>query len=253
MAGRVYFLDPHQDDGVLFMAQVAAHHVLAGREVHVVLMTNGSTSSALAEINGTATDPTWWGTPDHDPAAEGYTPLTPAGFGLARTREWRQSWRHLGVPPERQQFGEGWLAQSDGLPNNISVAYATGVIETLAAAEAAAGRDKPGFYTMHWEDPQPDHAAVGTALRNLRLADPAFSDARWLVKPEEAADAGAVPYTVPATMLTEVVRRQKHAAWAYGAWAPEQGAYAIGMHSVASYFNGGPLAGAVNYTGRNPG
>ncbi len=250
MAGRVYFLEPHQDDGVLFMAQVAAHHVLAGREVHVVLMSNGSTSGALAEINGTASDPTWWGG-THNPAAEGYTPLTATEFGLARTREWRQSWRHLGVPDANMHLGMD-LATSDLLPNNISTGYATDVLEYLSDADATAGRDKPGFYTMHWEDPQPDHAAVGTALRTLRLNDSAFSDARWLVKPEEAANVGATVYGVPVAMQAQVKLWQKHAAWPYGAWAPEQGTYAIGMHSVASYFNGGPLAGAVNYIVRNP-
>ncbi len=250
MAGRVYFLEPHQDDAVLFMAQVVAHHVLAGREVHAVLMSNGSTSNVLNELNGTAPDPTWWGG-THNPAAEGYTPLSATDFGLARTREWRQSWRHLGVPDSQMHLGMD-LASSDLLPSNISTGYATDVMEYLADADATAGRDQPGFYTMHWNDAHSDHAACGSALRTLRLNDPGFSDARWLVKPEEAASAGASTYSVPSAMLAEVKLRQRHASWAYGAWAPEQGAYAIGMHSVATYFTGGPLAGAVNHIVRNP-
>lgn len=248
MAGaNVYFFEPHQDDASLFMAQAVAHHVLAGRTVHVVLMSNGSTSNVLGELNGTAGDPTWWGG-THDPAAEGYAPLTQTEFGLARTREWVQSWRHLGVPPGPQQhFGMG-LASSADLPDQVSRAYATDVMQYWVDSDLAAGLPRPGLFTMWWNDPQPDHAACGQALKTLRQTDPDYADGRWLVKPEQAATAGAATYSVPAAMLAEVRLRQKRAAWAYGAWAPAQGAYAIGMHSVAvPYFNDGPLAGAANH------
>ncbi len=246
MGARVYFLEPHQDDGVLFMAQVAAHHVLAGREVHVVLMSNGSTSNVLGELNGDVADPTWWGG-QHDPAAEGYEPLTPGMLGLARTDEWRQSWRHLGVPPEQMHFGMG-IGSSAFLPDQVSEAYATEVMRYWSDLDVAEGRPRPGFYTMHWDDPNPDHAACGEALRQLRVTDPAFSDGRWLVKPEQAASASALVYQVPAGMLAEVKLRQKRAAVAYGAWAPALGSFAIGYHSVfTQYFAGGPLAGASNH------
>jgi LmbE family N-acetylglucosaminyl deacetylase len=251
MAGpRVYFLEPHQDDAALFMAQAIAHHVLAGREVHVVLMSNGSTSQVLGELNGTAADPTWWaGT--HDPAAEGYAPMTAAEFGLARTREWRQSARHLGVPPAQQHLGMD-VATSDLLPNGITQAYATDVMQYWLDHDLNAGLARPGFYTMWWGDPTADHAACGQALRALRLSDPDFADSRWMVKPEQAAAASASVYGVPAALVAEVKLMQKRAAWAYGAWAPEQGAFAVGMHSVRSYFEGGPLVGAVNHIVRNP-
>jgi LmbE family N-acetylglucosaminyl deacetylase len=250
MARNVYFFAPHQDDETLFMAQAIAHHVLAGRPVHVVLMSTGATSGVLAELNGTSPDPTWWGGA-HDPAAEGYATLTAAEFGLARTREWSQALRHLGVPIERQHFGAG-LASSDLLPDSITQAHATAVMQHWLAADLAEGLDPPGFYAMHWQDPHADHAACGLALKALRQADPQFSDSRWLVKPEQAAAVGALPYAVPAGLLSQVRLMQKHAAWAYGAWAPEQGAFAVGMHSVRSYFEGGPLAGAVNHIVRNP-
>lgn len=246
MLGNVYFLEPHQDDASLFMAQVIAHHVLAGRNVHAVLMSNGSTSNVLDELNGAASDPTWWGGV-HDPGAEGYAPLTKDEFGLARTREWVQSWRHLGVPPgPNQHFGMG-LASSTDLPDGIDEAYATDVMRYWMGSDLDAGLPRPGFYTMWWGDPNPDHAACGQALRVLRLADPDFADSRWLVKPEQATAAGAAVYTVPAAMLPEVRLRQKRAAWAYGAWAPAQGAYAIGMHSVALPYFDDPLRGDPNH------
>ena len=250
MARNVYWFEPHADDACLFMAQAAAHHVLAGRPVHVVLMSNGSTSGVLGELNGTAPDPTWWAG-QHNPAAEGYAPLTAAEFGLARTREWRQACRHLGVPDAQQHLGMG-LASSDLLPNGITQAYATEVMQFWLDHDLALGLDPPGFYTMWWGDPHADHAACGQALRTLRQTDPDFADSRWMVKPEQAAAAGAATYSVPGPLLTEVRLMQKRAAWAYGAWAPELGSFAVGMHSVRAYFEGGPLVGAPNYIVRNP-
>lgn len=243
---NVYFFEPHQDDGCLFMAQAAAHHVLAGRTVHVVLMSNGSTSNALGELNGTASDPTWWGG-THDPAHEGYAPLTQTEFGLARTREWRQSWRHLGVPPERQHFGMG-LSSSADLPNSVSLSYATDVMSYWVDKDMLDdGLPNPGLYTMWWDDPQGDHASCGQALKNLRLADGNYTDGRWLVKPEQATAAGAAVYSVPSNLVNEVKLMQKHSAWAYGAWAPELNSFAIGMHSVALPYFDDPIRGDANH------
>ena len=246
---NVYWFEPHQDDGCLFMAQAAAHHVLAERTVHVVLMSNGSTSNVLEELNGTASDGTWWGG-QHDPAREGYAPLSRTEFGLARTREWRASWHQLGVPNSRLHFGMG-LTGSAALPDNVSVAYATQVMQYWMNRDMNAGREEPGMYTMWWDDPHSDHAACGTALRNLRLADPRYSDGRWMAKPEDAARAGAVPYAVPSELAGEIRLMQKRSAFAYGAWQPASGAFAIGMHSVAQPYFDDPLRGDPNYIVRN--
>jgi LmbE family N-acetylglucosaminyl deacetylase len=248
---NVYFLTPHQDDEVLFMAQVIVHHWLAGRGVRVVLMSNGSTSNVRAELNGLASDPTWWaGT--HNPTAEGYSPLGAQRFGLSRTKEWSQALRLLGIAPEHQLFGMG-LASSDLLPDLITPEYATEVMQYWMAHDLDAGLEAPGFYTMHWADPTADHEACGAALRTLRLSDPNFGDGRWLVKPEQAAALAAKPYVVPEQHRAEAALRQMHAAWAYGAWAPELGSFAIGFHSVfTQYFKNGPLLSAPNYIVKNP-
>lgn len=250
-AGRnVYWFEPHQDDACLFMAQAAAHHVLAGRTVHVVLMSNGSTSNVLGELNGVTTDSTWWGG-RHDPAHEGYSTLSQTEFGLARTREWRASWHQLGVPDVRLHYGKN-LASSAQLPDGITTSYASSVISYWMNRDLNAGLEPPGLYTMWWNDPQGDHAACGQALRSLRLADPNYTDGRWLTKPEDAERAAATAYPVPAAMAGEVMVMQKRSAWAYGAWQPASGAFAIGMHSVALPYFDDPLRGDPNYIVRNP-
>lgn len=248
---NVYFFEPHQDDGSLFMAQVAAHHVLAGRRVHVVLMSNGSTSSVLQKLNGEIHTGPWW-SGFHHPEHEGYAPLTKEQFGEARTQEWMASWAQLGVPPERLHFGDGITGLSSSLPDAVSADWAEHVMRHWMDSDAADGLEHPGMYTMHWADPNSDHAHCGAALRGLRQSGSWYADSRWLTKPEEAAGTGATPYAVPAGLLAEVRLMQERAAIAYGAWQPAAGAYGIGMHSVSAYFNTGPLAGAANHIVRNP-
>jgi len=247
---RVYVFEPHQDDAALFMAQMIAHHVLAGREVHAVLMSNGNTSGARAEINGTVVDNGWWGTPAHNPAREGYEPLDLTEFGLARTREWRQSWIQLGVPPERQHFGMG-LASSDLLPDEITAAYATDVMRYWMQHDLDAGLAAPSMKTMWWGDIATDHASCGSALRTLKLTDPAFADAQWMVRTEQHGDTG-MQYPVPTGMLAEVRKMQERSAWPYQAWAPESGMYAAGRHSVPGLFDTGPLAHLPNWIVKTP-
>lgn len=247
---RVYVFEPHQDDAALFMAQMAAHHVLAGREVHAVLMSNGSSSGARAEINGTAVDNGWWGTPPHNPAREGYAPLDLTEFGLARTREWQQSWIQLGVPLERQHLGMD-LASSDLLPTNITTAYATEVMRYFHQRDREEGLAGPSMKTMWWNDIASDHANCGTALRNLKLTDPDFADAQWMVRTEQHGDAGA-QYAVPANLIAEVRQMQKRAAWPYQAWAPEHGMFAAGRHSVPDLFDSGPLVNLPNWIVKTP-
>lgn len=247
---RVYWFEPHQDDGSLFMAQAVAHHVLAGREVHAVLMSNGNTSGARNEINGTAVDNGWWGTPGHDPAHEGYGPLGLTEFGLARTREWRQSWIQLGVPPERQHFGMG-VASSDLLPANITTAYAEVVMRYWQQQDQSEGLPNASFKTMWWGDTTLDHANCGSALRAIRLIDPDFADAQWMVRTEQHGTTG-MQYAVPSTMLAEVRQMQQRSAWPYQAWAPEHGLYAAGRHSVSDLFDSGPLAHLPNWIVKTP-
>lgn len=248
----VYFFTPHQDDEVLFMGQAIAHHVLAGREVHIVLMSNGSTSNVRAELNGTASDPTWWGG-SHDPAHEGYAPLTQVQFGLARTVELLNAAAQLGVPEGRVHFGMD-LPTSADLPDSVSAEYAGQVFSYWMGQETAAGRPAPGLYTMHWDDPHSDHAHCGDALRALRLGSSLYADSRWMVKPEQATTLAADEYAVPLALRSEAGWMVKRAAWAYGAWSPPV-SFAIGMHSVGGpggYFQEGPLKGAPNHIVRTP-
>jgi LmbE family N-acetylglucosaminyl deacetylase len=232
----IVFYSPHQDDETLFMGQVIAHHALVGREVHVVLASNGETSGALAEINGTAPDSGWWGG-YHFPAREGYAPVSRDEFGRARSREFAGATRQLGAMAANIHFGLPGQAHDD-LPDGIDVAAAESLMVAWAEHFRAAGRDQVGHYTMWKGDPNPDHAALGQVLQNENDAHPQwFGDARWLVKPEQATAAHASVYRMPTAYRANAVAMARSAGRCYSAWAPAQGMYAIGRHSVPTYFD----------------
>jgi LmbE family N-acetylglucosaminyl deacetylase len=233
----IVFYSPHQDDETLFMGQIIAHHALAGREVHVVLCCNGNLSEARGEINGDTSDSTYWGG-YHFPVREGYAPLNLRDFGLARTREFVAACAQLGVPARRVHFGRADvpLATSDLLPDAISVGWATEVMNSWAAHFAGLGVPQAGHFTMWWQDPHADHAALGQALRARALAEPVlFGDVRWLVKPEQATAAGATAYPLPANLAPTIKAMSRHAGWAYRSWQPPY-AYATGYHSVGNVY-----------------
>lgn len=235
---RIHWYSPHQDDETLWAGQILAHHTLVGREAHIVLATDGSTSGVLPMLNGTTTSG-WWGG-YHYPEREGIPPLTPADFAAARDRELVQAARQLGVSPDRVHL------RVDERSSGITVADAEALI--LSFETAAPGS---GHYTMHWADLDPVHAALGQALHNL-VTRGAVTDARWIVRREQTTTIpGTVAYTVPSQYAAQARHMALCAARCYQAWAPPE-AYAIGNHSVASDFTWATSPTAANYIVTTP-
>jgi hypothetical protein len=254
----IVFYAPHQDDETLFMGQIIAHHVLAGREVHVVLVTAGDTGIVHQDINGTRepakpTDPAtwwrfnpWWGDL-HYPEREGYEPLTKEEFGAARDREFIAAAGALGVRPENIHIDRP-------LPSGVAVADAKAAISKWADHFAARGFQQVGHYTMHWADPNGTHATIGTALRELALTgDVKYGDVRWMVKPEEASKVGASQYVPPANLQPLIKRMARRATIPYCSWAPNAGMYAVGCHSIGKIYVDAVVRGDYNYRVVSPG
>jgi LmbE family N-acetylglucosaminyl deacetylase len=219
--------EPHQDDLALWFPQGASHHVLAGREVHLVSASDGSTSTIRAALNG-ETSNGWWGGYHYPEREQIPAPLSPADFASARDRELMTAAVQLGIRPE-----------------NVHLELATrGSSITVAQAEALIRRYEDlypgaGHYTMHWLDPDPTHSALGQALRNLALYESeTFKDCRWIVRTSQAGSVpGAVEYVVPSTLKAQTWHMARCAAKCFGAWAPPE-YYGIGQHSVPSDFAG---------------
>ncbi|MEU4256256.1 PIG-L family deacetylase [Streptomyces fradiae] len=218
--GRPFvFYTAHQDDESLWAGQVIAHHALVGREVHIVLGSDGSTSAIRHALNGNEPNG-WWGG-YHYPQREGIpAPLSYSDFAAARDRELLRAAAQLGVPEGRVHLRVPERSSS------VTVAEAERLILQYEALHPGAGH-----YTTHWTDPDPTHAALGQALRNLVVAG-TITDGRWVVRRSQIGKvAGAVEYVVPSTYAAQARHMARSACRAYGAWAPPE-SYAIGRHSV---------------------
>lgn len=229
----IIFYTPHQDDETLFMGTVIAHHALVGREVHVVSATDGSTSTIRDALNGQDSNG-WWPTSEHYPIRQRIPYLTPAAFAAARDEELVDACAELGVTELHTDWAVP-LADGTSLTRgaNISVEQAEELIHHFAVAYPDAGH-----YTMWWDDSDPNHKNLGRALRNLALtSDPArkIIDRRWLVRSGQNP-VGSELYVLPSTLADTINQMVRCAIKPYEAWAPREGRYAIGYHSVPAFF-----------------
>lgn len=234
MTTPALFVAAHPDDETLAMGVAIAEHVAAGQDVHLLWLTRGEASGVLAEINGVGVLP-WWGI-QHQPAAEGYAPLDPAGLGAARIAEALVATRCLsaGLP--------GTLTPHEaGLPDGaVTVPDAQAAILDLADAIAPGGPVRLKGHTHVSElEPHPDHRAAGEALRALAQADPSrFGDVRHYLLPNHWSDPDLtlVAESTDQPANAGIAARAVNACRAFAAWAPPH-SFAIGMHSVSSLFN----------------
>jgi LmbE family N-acetylglucosaminyl deacetylase len=227
------FVAAHPDDETLAMSTTTAEHVAAGQDVHVLWMTDGEATGVINPLNGTGVN-SWWGV-QHVPAAEGYATLTAADVATARVLESTTAVRCLSaglsgsLTMHRAQLPDG----------GVTAASAHAAI--LAVCDLIA----PGAPVRlkghsHIVDNHPDHLAVGNALVSLSSSDPArFSDRRHYILPGYWSDSRlsqvAEAWDYPAS--ADITARVRNAIRSYGAWAPSQGAYAIGYHSTAGWFD----------------
>lgn len=245
MSGRpIIFYAPHQDDFLLFGGRIGAHHALpeVNRRLIVVTGTDGSTTSVRRKLNGEISSAYWQGT--HSPAGEGYSPLTEADIAAVRDREEVNADMVLGA--SRSDIHTQWSVPHQGgyaaRGANITVEVAESLIKHFEGLYPDAGH-----YTMWPGDQDPNHAALGQALLNLHEADPVkYGDVRWLVRPSEKVAAGALTYSVPSDLDSTVDIKVRRACRAYDTWAPHEGMFAVGYHSVQSLFQA-VVAGEPNY------
>lgn len=143
---NVYFFTPHQDDEALFMGASIREHVLTGRHVFVVLLTDGGSSQYCANPN--------------------YPQWSPkANCVAARDAEFRAGVSSMGatsiIIPDRAVDG------------TLTAAFAKEVIERYVAVAPTGS-----FKTMSENDASSDHAKLGQGL-NLAVGT---VDKRWCLK-----------------------------------------------------------------------
>ncbi len=223
----IVFLLPHQDDE-MFMAGAMQQALASGREVYVVMVTDGSNSRARHIINGQdagehpVMDTVYHYI--HRPLREGYAPLDRRMFAEARNKEYAASVAALGVSPGHIWFANpGKIAGSDSprfVNDQLTTASATDAINqvfkivgdgTYATVAANLGM----INAQHG-----DHYALREALRTYTgIREKQFFS-------EKTNTGNAVPLT-PA----EIARKRKALA-NYFVWNPKKGRFAVGEHSV---------------------
>ena len=216
----IYYI-PHQDDETLSMAVDILRHLAAGREVICVLYTDGTGSAVQNILNGQQYSSYWGGY--HNPALEGYAPLSDQAFAEARNREFRSALGQLGVKPENIHI-RPLNANGGTLSKDTIKALIQEYIDTYGVAS---------HKTMSYYDTSDSHKWAGQALLEL-YNEGATSDARFFIARSDwnLSRPGSV-YTATEAEKIKI----KRAARVYEAWNPVSGAFAIGYHSVSSQFN----------------
>ena len=232
---QVVFYAPHPDDELLSFGAIASEYVSLGYEVIYVLLSSGSTSTAIKLINGKLNSPgngtrfVYRGT--HNPASAGYRPLTVEDIGKARVIEFKSSAGEMNVNPDH-------IYTYDLLRDNeLKVEDVTTAISTIADIYPQA---------MHWTmstvDIHPHHRAVGESLRIVaerKQLLTAFTISRTTWESLAAERAKFNP-NLPATYWfkpsADRMQRIRNAALPYNAWNPQAGSYAVGYTSVPKQF-----------------
>lgn len=221
----VVFLSPHQDDESLTMGAAIREHVLAGRTVYVVLLTDGSSSGVCGQspFNGDR-----------------------AACTAERDKEFTGAVTKMGaVPVIPTVVAPGnSTARAGDTDGTLTGTFTANVIRYYAGIY---GTDA-SFKTMsEYDSMQPDHRAAGRGLYAAYLwgyigTGPNTGDARWYVRRE---DQKVHPGTCTA-------RHNLDTALAY--YYPVEGdpASGIGWRSVAGEFqwanNGDGINGPAAYS-----
>lgn len=144
---HVVFYIPHQDDEALTFGVAILNHVMAGHNVHIALLTDGSASGVRTKLGMTVSD-----------------------FVDARNREFEMSLAMLGIKPNNITYHN----VTDG---TLTQTQAANIIRSYEAKYPNA-KHKAFSYT----DAHTDHATTGKALKSL--ADTGVvSDARYYISP----------------------------------------------------------------------
>lgn len=227
------FIAAHPDDETLAMSVAIAEHLAAGQDVHVLWLTDGTASGVRSKLNGAGTA-TWWGVL-HDPAAEGYAPLTEADLGEARVREGTNALKALATG----YSGTLTIHRAGLLDGSVTQAQAEAAIVALADQIAPGGPIRVKTHTWVPQlDAHPDHIAAGAAAKALAASDPTrFGDVRYYILPPYWTDPDLTLVVEAWDNPTDagITARVRNAIKAYGAWAPPE-TYAVGWHSVPDMF-----------------
>lgn len=219
----VFYFSPHQDDELLNLGTAMCKDIDAGREVFCVLCTDGGASGARRLISNGGTCQWHEGTHGH--------PLTVAAFSAARDREFTASCLAMGLQPDHI------VIPADRAPDGqLTAEHAAEIMRDAIKGFPAEQVTVKTLAEVTWQKQNPDHTAVARAALRLREENACAAAEEYLetilFPPPEGTD-------ILKTLTPDGTQRERLLAAAanYGRWAPEQGFYAVGCHSVWNEFD----------------
>lgn len=202
------FYVPHQDDELLTMGVAVVNHIESGNDVHLVLLTDGSASSALSTVNQKL-------------KRDGYKTITRQQFSDVRDQEFKNSAIALGVQPSNIHYEN----LKDG---NTHVKDIKNIIMKYEKKYPNA-RHK----TMTYIDDHRDHRNAGQALLQL-YNEGKVKDARFYIQDlHRVKGKKHWKENYKSSYYTKI----KNAATSYMTYNPEKNQYAIGYTSVRGHFD----------------
>ena len=236
------FVSPHQDDEVLTLGAALLTRLRQGREVHVVLFTDGSATGARQLMTQ--------GWKDQFGVAH-RVELTPDQLVVARDREFFSACITLGVPPANIYVFRGPAGRVAN--GEATDEHAHACIRWCEQAFGAAGEPPELLTTSPW-DPSPEHAMLGRALADA-VAEGRLAAARYGY-PQYQLSRKPVDLELTTITLDPGARRVlDRALGEYGVVAEPFGRYQVGYVSVPHAFGDDALRvrlGVNGYAPRHP-
>ena len=218
---HIYCFAPHQDDELTNLGPEICRALSRGHPVHVILCTDGGASSVRRML--CRGDGCRWHEGQH------VYNLSAAQFVAARDREFTESCLALGVPAENILISP--LRGADG---SLSCSQAAEIMLQAMEGYAPARCGVRTIAPMAGSRQNPDHTAVGSAAKDL-FREGAFAELRlmeeFIYLPRDLSGFSVIEPT------PGEAEKLKKAAACYRRWAPSQGRYAVGYHSVADEFD----------------
>lgn len=220
--GPVVVILPHQDDE-MFLAGAIAQFVFSGRDVYVVVVTDGGSSRVRHVLNGVddagGTVFCEYHKRIHNPEEEGYVFLTRQDFVSARNTEVSESMMRLGVPASHVIF-----MNPGGVSGSAHSTYRDGVLTADQAREVIDelyAQFGSGIY-LALADGHGDHIVLERGLEET-----AMTSSAKIFFPLEKKNAES-----RAQLSKREQDAKQHALGVYYVWNPVEDRFAIGAHSV---------------------
>lgn len=233
------FVSPHQDDEVLTLGAALVADLRQGRDVHVVLFTDGSATGARQLMSQGWTDQS---------GVRHRVQLTRKELVVARDREFFSACITLGVPPTNIHVFRGPAGRVvNGEATDEHARACVGwCVDTFGVAS-----EPPELATTSPWDPSPEHAMLGRALAGA-VAEGRLPTARYGYPQYQLAALPADLELRPITLDAGGRHVLDRALGEYGVIDESLGRYQVGYVSVPHAFGTDALRLRLGVNGYEP-